>query len=73
MSNPALLNDEDFIADCLSSREVHPVLRRFHWPEEETAKCRACGDRFRLCDLTDDLLCRECDKVVKELERGIIR
>lgn len=63
--NPALERDEDFRADC---RSVHPVLRRAHWPEEESAKCAACGQRFYLRDLTDDLLCKDCDEAVKELE-----
>lgn len=51
-------------------RHVHPVLRHLHWPEPETAKCRACGERHLLSDLTDDLLCAEHDRVVKELEEG---
>lgn len=72
MPNPALHQDEDFRADCLSSRDVHPVLRRAHWPEEESAKCRACGTKLPLSQLTDDLLCKSCDENVRDLEAGKI-
>jgi hypothetical protein len=63
------MNDEDFRAD---NRDVHPVLRKAHWPEEETARCRACGKRLLLSALTDDLLCGPCDENVRDMERGRI-
>jgi len=66
MSNPRLTMDEDFRESC--REDVHPALRRRNWPEPETAKCRACGKRLELAHLTDDLLCRDCDEAVKELE-----
>jgi hypothetical protein len=72
MANPRLMADDDFRADALSSHDVHPVLRRLHWPEPETAKCRACGQRFLLAELTDDLLCRDDDEAVRDYEAGRI-
>ena len=69
MRNLALERDEDFIAE---NRDVHPVLRRAHWPEEEYGKCRACRIRLPLHTLTTDLLCKDCDAEVKNMERGRI-
>jgi hypothetical protein len=63
---------EDYRQQAAEQRLIHPVLRRRYWPEPETAKCRACGQRFLLSDLSDDLLCRECDAAVLKMEEGRI-
>lgn len=72
--NPALERDEDFIASCFEG--IHPALKRLHVPdpepEEESAKCRACGTKLPLSQLTDDLLCKSCDENVRDLEAGKI-
>jgi ribosomal protein S27AE len=66
--------DEDFVEDCRLAglEDIHPRLRDKYLrrPEPETAKCRACGQRFLLAHLTDDLLCGLCDAEVKRLEQG---
>lgn len=51
-------------------RDVHPFLRRF--PRVRRWPCRACGVRLDPDGLTDDELCPECDRAVKDLEGGKI-
>lgn len=48
---------------------VHPCLRS-HWPERERARCRACGKKFDIDELTEDGLCCLCDAAVKAMEQG---
>lgn len=72
MPNPKLLMDEDFREDCRRAglEDVHPRLRKnCAW---RTQRCRACGRRFGLEALTEDALCEECDRIVKDLEEGRI-
>jgi ribosomal protein S27AE len=65
---------EHIEADALEAllEDVHPRLRDKYLrrPEPETAKCRACGQRFALAHLTDDLLCGPCDEAVAAMEAG---
>lgn len=63
---------EEAIRTAREFEGVHPRLRRNHFPESETARCRACGQRFLLNGLTEDGLCAECDKRVKAMEEGRI-
>ena len=51
-------------------QDIHPRLRRQEEPP--WLRCRACGLKGRSEDLTEDLLCRDCDRVVKDLEAGKI-
>jgi len=47
-------------------RDIHPALRRDHRTEWE--KCRACGACLPIDELTEDLLCKECDEGVRHYE-----
>ena len=59
---------ESIESDALS--DVHPVLRRKYQPRNPMGKCRACGQPFLLKDMTEDGLCFEDDRRVKNFERG---
>jgi hypothetical protein len=76
MPIPTGISAEDFREDCRLAglEDIHPRLRDKYLPrpEPETAKCRACGQRFLLAHLTDDLLCGPCDSAVKDMEEGRI-
>jgi hypothetical protein len=61
---------EDARIERAMERSIHTALRQHREPE--TAKCRACGQRFLLSALTDDLLCGPCDEAVKAMEEGRI-
>jgi hypothetical protein len=61
---------EDARIERAEERSIHTALR--HHLEPETARCRACGIRFLLSALTDDLLCAECDENVRAFEAGKI-
>lgn len=70
--NPVLERDEDFREDCRQAgkEDIHPRLRaNCSW---RTQRCRACGQRFMIEALTEDVLCSECDRAVRELEKGRI-
>ncbi len=70
MTNPKLIQDEDFREDCRQAgrEDVHPALRK-HRPTPKT-HCRACGQE---CDeLTEDELCPGCNHTVECLEAGNI-
>jgi hypothetical protein len=72
MANDKLLNDEDFREDCRQAgkEDIHPRLKPDSgWRKQ---RCRACGTLLDLDELTEDVLCCECDKIVKELEEGKI-
>lgn len=59
---------EEFVRS-MREEGVHPCLRS-HWPERERARCRACGFKLDIDELTEDGLCCECDKAVKAMEEG---
>ncbi len=60
----------DYEAERCEARGIHPALRSR--PEPETGKCRACGQRFLIDELSEDCLCASCDAAVKEMEEGRI-
>ena len=62
---------EEFVRS-MREEGVHPCLRR-HWPDRiERSRCRACGYKLDIDELTEDGLCCDCDKAVRDFEQGRI-